>query len=148
MTSSCYSFLGSSRTDPRDSVFTAHLFVSNSEELYRYTDEGESEPLQTPNALLTRALLAGDLTELCRWTVDLAALPKFHQIADENGGGYIEFDLGLQLDSAEVRGVLMTEDGLECGAASAFQTNVEVFFVHGSLTRCLRRPSAFEFLGA
>ncbi|BGP03164.1 protein of heat shock protein Hsp70 family [Rhodotorula toruloides] len=85
--------------DPRDSVFTAHLFVSNSEELYRYTDEG-------------------DLTELCRWTVDLAALPKFHQIAEENGGGYIEFDLGLQLDSAEVRGVLMTEDGIECGAAT------------------------------
>lgn len=28
------------------------------------------------------------------------------------------FDLGLQLDSAEVRGVLMTEDGIECGAAT------------------------------
>lgn len=69
--------------------------------------------------VLTQAIPTGDLTELCRWTVDLAALPKFHQIAEENGGGYIEFDLGLQLDSAEVRGVLMTEDGVECGAASA-----------------------------
>ncbi|GAA5940680.1 hypothetical protein JCM3775_004761 [Rhodotorula graminis] len=84
--------------DPRDSVFTAHLFVSNSEELYRYTDEG-------------------DLTELCRWTVDLAALPRFHDIAGDDGG-YIEFDLALALDSAEVRGVLMTEDGVECGAAT------------------------------
>ncbi|GAA6055821.1 hypothetical protein JCM3770_004776 [Rhodotorula araucariae] len=84
--------------DPRDSVFTAHLFVSNSEELYRYTDEG-------------------DLTELCRWTVDLAALPRFHEIAGDDGG-YIEFDLALALDSAEVRGVLMTEDGVECGAAT------------------------------
>ncbi|GJN93743.1 hypothetical protein Rhopal_006800-T1 [Rhodotorula paludigena] len=84
--------------DPRDSVFTAHLYVSNSEELYRYTDEG-------------------DLTELCRWTVDLAALPRFQHIA-QDGGGYIEFDLALALDSAEVRGVLMTEDGVECGAAT------------------------------
>ncbi|GAA5992962.1 hypothetical protein JCM10908_000772 [Rhodotorula pacifica] len=84
--------------DPHDSVFTAHLFVSNSEELYRYTDEG-------------------DLAELCRWTVDLAALPRFREL-ERNGGGYIEFDLGLQLDSAEVRGVLMTEDGIECGAAT------------------------------
>ncbi|KAG0661661.1 hypothetical protein C6P46_003882 [Rhodotorula mucilaginosa] len=84
--------------DPHDSVFTAHLFVSNSEELYRYTDEG-------------------DLAELCRWTVDLAALPRFREI-ERGGGGYIEFDLGLQLDSAEVRGVLMTEDGIECGAAT------------------------------
>ncbi|GAA5822340.1 hypothetical protein JCM10212_005681 [Sporobolomyces blumeae] len=84
--------------DPRDSIFTAHLFVSDSEELYRYTDEG-------------------DMKELCRWTVDLAALPRFHYIA-QDGGGYIEFDLGLMLDSAEVRGVLMTEDGIECGAAT------------------------------
>ncbi|CEQ41751.1 SPOSA6832_03518, partial [Sporobolomyces salmonicolor] len=84
--------------DPQDSIFTAHLFVSDSEELYRYTDEG-------------------DLTELCRWTVNLAALPRFHRIA-QGGGGYVEFDLGLMLDSAEVRGVLMTEDGIECGAAT------------------------------
>ncbi|POY72841.1 hypothetical protein BMF94_4096 [Rhodotorula taiwanensis] len=84
--------------DPHDSVFTAHLFVSNSEELYRYTDEG-------------------DLAELCRWTVDLGALPRFREL-ERTGGGYIEFDLGLQLDSAEVRGVLMTEDGIECGAAT------------------------------
>ncbi|GAA5942528.1 Hsp70 family protein [Sporobolomyces koalae] len=84
--------------DPRDSIFTAHLFVSDSEDLYRYTDEG-------------------DMKELCRWTVDLAALPRFHLIANE-GGGYVEFDLGLMLDSAEVRGVLMTEDGVECGAAT------------------------------
>ncbi|GAA5990623.1 hypothetical protein JCM11641_007059 [Rhodosporidiobolus odoratus] len=84
--------------DPHDSVFTAHLFVSDSEELYRYTDEG-------------------DLHELCRWTLDLAALPRFESVA-RNGGGYIEFEAGLSLDSAEVRGVLMTEDGIECAAAT------------------------------
>ncbi|GAA6022340.1 hypothetical protein JCM10207_003291 [Rhodosporidiobolus poonsookiae] len=84
--------------DPHDSVFTAHLFVSDSEELYRYTDEG-------------------DLHELCRWTVDLATLPRFQEIV-ARGGGYIEFEAGLSLDSAEVRGVLMTEDGVECAAAT------------------------------
>ncbi|BGP19763.1 hypothetical protein JCM10213_003609 [Rhodosporidiobolus nylandii] len=84
--------------DPHDSIFTAHLYVSDSEELYRYTDEG-------------------DLHELCRWTLDLSALPKFEHIA-HSGGGYIEFEAGLSLDSAEVRGVLMTEDGVECAAAT------------------------------
>ncbi|GAA5899591.1 hypothetical protein JCM6882_001158 [Rhodosporidiobolus microsporus] len=84
--------------DPHDSIFTAHLYVSDSEELYRYTDEG-------------------DLRELCRWTLDLAALPRFESVV-QNGGGYIEFEAGLSLDSAEVRGVLMTEDGVECAAAT------------------------------
>ncbi|ORY76553.1 hypothetical protein BCR35DRAFT_120949 [Leucosporidium creatinivorum] len=84
--------------DPHDSIFTAQLFVSDTEELYRYTDDG-------------------DATALCRWTVDLAALPRFHYIA-QSGGGYVEFDLGLSLDSAEVRGVLMTDDGVDCGTAS------------------------------
>lgn len=65
-------------------------------------------------------------------------MPRFDDIAGDEGG-YIEcvstrqrsqayvltwmddrrFDLALALDSAEVRGVLMTEDGVECGAASA-----------------------------
>ncbi|GAA5843244.1 hypothetical protein JCM11251_002259 [Rhodosporidiobolus azoricus] len=84
--------------DPHDSVFTAHLYVSDSEELYRYTDEG-------------------DLRELCRWTLDLATLPRFESVVN-SGGGYIEFEAGLSLDSAEVRGVLMTEDGVECAAAT------------------------------
>ncbi|SCV73246.1 BQ2448_7171 [Microbotryum intermedium] len=81
-----------------DSTFAAQLYVSDSDELYRYTDEG-------------------DATELCRWTVDLAALPSFAQIA-ALGGGYVEFDLGLSLDSAEVRGVLMSDQGVDCGTAT------------------------------
>ncbi|GAA6044092.1 hypothetical protein JCM8097_000207 [Rhodosporidiobolus ruineniae] len=84
--------------DPHDSMFTAHLYVSDSEELYRYTDEG-------------------DLRELCRWTLDLETLPRFSEVV-QHGGGYIEFEAGLSLDSAEVRGVLMTEDGVECAAAT------------------------------
>ncbi|KAM0786233.1 hypothetical protein ACM66B_007034 [Microbotryomycetes sp. NB124-2] len=60
---------------------------------------------------------AGDATELCRWTVDLSALPMYHIVA-QKGGGYVSFDLGLSLDSAEVRGVLLTDDGLDCGTAT------------------------------
>lgn len=59
----------------------------------------------------------GEIGELCRWNVDLAALPAFHRIT-RFGGGYVEFDLGLELDSAEVRGVLLTDEGIECGRGS------------------------------
>ena len=77
--------------------------------------------------------------ELCRWTVDLSVLPNFQQQASvpRSGGFYCgaslmscilsfisvscsapadsvcdrcpEFELGLEVDSAEVRGVLMHE---------------------------------------
>ncbi|KAI5477442.1 protein of heat shock protein Hsp70 family [Pseudohyphozyma bogoriensis] len=83
---------------PDDSFFQAVLYVSDGDEIYRYTDEGET-------------------SELCRWTVNLASLPNFQYIA-RSGGGYVEFDLGLELDSAEVRGVLLSDEGLECGKAS------------------------------
>ncbi|KAK4046961.1 hypothetical protein OIO90_006379 [Microbotryomycetes sp. JL221] len=83
---------------PQDNVFVAQLFVSDSEDLYRYVDDG-------------------DATELCRWTVDLSALPMYHVVA-QRGGGYVSFDLGLSLDSAEVRGVLLTDDGIDCGTAT------------------------------
>lgn len=73
----------------------------------RYTDEGE-------------------MSELCKWTVDLSSLPTFRQNASapQMGGFYTgkylsadpdgidqmfgaEFELGLELDSAEVRGILL-----------------------------------------
>lgn len=76
----------------------------------RYTDQGET-------------------TELCKWSVDLSALPVFQRNASNphNTGFYtgkrnisrtfgfsldiaalhIDFELGLELDSAEVRGVLL-----------------------------------------
>lgn len=58
--------------------------------MYRYTDEGVFCPLRlSAFPGLTHARIAGDLTELCRWTVDLAALPRFQHIA-QDGGGYIE----------------------------------------------------------
>jgi hypothetical protein len=74
----------------------------------RYTDEGET-------------------TELCNWTVDLSSLPTFQRNAGmpQPGGFYTgetvdrsrtklqlseplpEFELGLELDGAEVRGILL-----------------------------------------
>ncbi|KAL8291455.1 hypothetical protein RQP46_002433 [Phenoliferia psychrophenolica] len=55
---------------PDDSFFNAVLFVSATDAIYRYTDEGET-------------------AELCRWTVDLSVLPNFRRIA-HSGGGYVE----------------------------------------------------------
>ncbi|KAF8735260.1 hypothetical protein AX14_002404 [Amanita brunnescens Koide BX004] len=74
----------------QDSTFVATLFTSDADKVMRYTDEGE-------------------MTELCKWTVDLSSLPTFRQNASmpQSGGFYTEFELGLELDSAEVRGILL-----------------------------------------
>ncbi|KAF8687621.1 Actin-like ATPase protein, partial [Rhizoctonia solani] len=75
---------------PQDSTFVAVLYTSESEQTMRYTDEGET-------------------SELCKWTVDLSTLPSFaeHARMGSMAGFYTEFELGLELDSAEVRGVLL-----------------------------------------
>ncbi|KAI0752193.1 actin-like ATPase domain-containing protein [Fomes fomentarius] len=73
-----------------DRTFVATLFTSEIEKIMRYADEGQ-------------------ITELCQWTIDLGALPSFQQNANtpNPNGFYTEFELGLELDSAEVRGVLI-----------------------------------------
>ncbi|KAG8732129.1 hypothetical protein FRC10_001198 [Ceratobasidium sp. 414] len=68
----------------QDSTFVAVLYTSDSERVMRYTDEGET-------------------SELCKWTVDLSSLPSFAEHARMGN----QFELGLELDSAEVRGVLL-----------------------------------------
>ncbi|KAJ2915337.1 hypothetical protein MD484_g5072, partial [Candolleomyces efflorescens] len=75
---------------PSDSSFVATLFTSDSDKIMRYTDEGE-------------------ILELCKWTVDLTSLPTFQQNAATSNmaGFYTEFELGLELDSVEVRGILL-----------------------------------------
>ncbi|KAG9217771.1 hypothetical protein CCMSSC00406_0003540 [Pleurotus cornucopiae] len=75
---------------PQDSTFVAVLYTSETEKVLRYTDEGET-------------------VELCKWTVDISTLPTFRQNAANPppGGFYTEFELGLELDSAEVRGILI-----------------------------------------
>ncbi|KAF9006946.1 hypothetical protein BDQ17DRAFT_1423037 [Cyathus striatus] len=72
------------------SSFVAVLYTSDSDKIMRYTDEGET-------------------TELCKWTVDLSSLPTFRDNAamPPTEGFYTEFELGLELDSAEVRGILL-----------------------------------------
>ncbi|GAA5889548.1 hypothetical protein JCM5296_005982 [Sporobolomyces johnsonii] len=83
-----------------DCMFTAVLYCSDEDQIYRYTDEGE-------------------IQELARWTVDLSPLPSFQFNAQTSSGGfYTEFDLGLILDSAEVLGVLVTDEGEEVGRAT------------------------------
>ncbi|KAK7035357.1 hypothetical protein VNI00_011888 [Paramarasmius palmivorus] len=73
-----------------DSSFIAVLYTSESDKVMRYTDEGET-------------------TELCKWTVDLSSLPAFQHNASmgQSSGFYTEFEIGLELDSAEVRGILL-----------------------------------------
>ncbi|KAF5381924.1 hypothetical protein D9757_007563 [Collybiopsis confluens] len=91
----------------QDSSFVAVLYTSESDKIMRYNDEGET-------------------VELCKWTVDLSSLPAFQQNAlmGQSGGFYTgkrgmvkgdsshtffykEFEIGLELDSAEVRGILL-----------------------------------------
>jgi hypothetical protein len=86
-------------------------------------------------------VVPGETYELCRWTVDLSTLPAFYYNSQHlTGGFYTKFDLGLILDSAEVlgaslarslgfqrpltspsrlgAGVLLNDDGEECGRAT------------------------------
>lgn len=78
--------------DGQDTNFVAVLYTSDTDKIMRYTDEGET-------------------MELCKWTVDLSTLPSFQQNASipHRNGFYTEFELGLEMDSAEVRGVLFYE---------------------------------------
>ncbi|KAH0833971.1 D-arabinono-1,4-lactone oxidase-domain-containing protein [Lanmaoa asiatica] len=48
--------------------------------------------------------VAGETTELCKWTVDLSSLPTFQQNAGipQPNGFYTEFELGLEMDSVEL----------------------------------------------
>jgi hypothetical protein len=75
-------------------------------------------------------LLKGETVELCKWTVDIGSLPSFQENASmpaQNGFytgafesisrsarwmnlGFTDFELGLELDGAEVRGILLYEE--------------------------------------
>lgn len=88
----CHSADPSRSADPHDSIFTAQLFVSDTEELYRCVvhSAGTGGARSLIFVLLSTSYTDdGDATALCRWTVDLAALPRFHYIA-QSGGGYVE----------------------------------------------------------
>ncbi|KAH9960279.1 actin-like ATPase domain-containing protein [Russula dissimulans] len=80
-----------------DRVFVATMYTSDADKIMRYTDEGET-------------------VELCNWTVDIGSLPSFQENASmpTQNGFYTDFELGLELDGAEVRGILLYE-GREWG---------------------------------
>ncbi|KAK4702478.1 hypothetical protein P7C70_g3743, partial [Phenoliferia sp. Uapishka_3] len=72
-----------------DSTFNAVLLISDEDTQHRYIDQTATK-------------------DFCRWTVDLADYPPFQDhFARGLGAGYINFILGLEFDSAEVRGTLL-----------------------------------------
>jgi len=48
------------------------------------------------------------------WKVDVSVIPAWREAAVRSPGGgfYTDFELGLEIDSAEVRGVLLDGEGL------------------------------------
>ncbi|KAJ7657912.1 hypothetical protein DFH06DRAFT_1327966 [Mycena polygramma] len=84
---------------PCDTTFIATLYTSPSASA-RYADD--------PGA---------GLRELCVWRADLGRMGGFLEAAamHPEGGFYTDFDLALELDSAEVRGVLLDGRGGEWG---------------------------------
>ncbi|KAJ6476249.1 actin-like ATPase domain-containing protein [Mycena sanguinolenta] len=79
-----------------DATFTATLYTSSSSTA-RYADDADAA-----------------LRELCVWKADVSVLAAFQEAAQRNpaGGFYTDFELGLEIDSAEVRGVLLDGEGL------------------------------------
>ncbi|KAJ7260968.1 actin-like ATPase domain-containing protein [Mycena haematopus] len=79
-----------------DTTFTATLYTSSSSTA-RYADDEDAA-----------------LRELCVWKADVGVLAAFQEAAQRNPGGgfYTDFELGLEIDSAEVRGVLLDGEGL------------------------------------
>ena len=73
----CWSFLMA------DKIFTATLYVSENDRVMRYTDEGE-------------------LTELCKWSVDLSSLPVFQQNARVMQSGFFTGKLNAIRDHERV----------------------------------------------
>ncbi|KAG8887888.1 hypothetical protein FRB98_008783 [Tulasnella sp. 332] len=101
-------------SSPQDRIFVAVLYTSDLDKVMRYTDEGP-------------------VSELCKWSVDLGLLPSFQHhaaVLPQGGNGqgfYTEFELGLELDSAEVRGVLLHQgDEVSRVVFDFFQVSIQV----------------------
>ncbi|KAJ3557489.1 hypothetical protein NM688_g1454 [Phlebia brevispora] len=96
----------------QDRMFVATLYSSESDKIMRYTDEvGIGFQRHGHVGEVTASLRQGETMELCKWTVDLSVLPSFqqHAASPHPNGFYCAFELGLELDSAEVRGLLVHE---------------------------------------
>lgn len=74
-----------------DSVFELVLYASSGDRIIRYFDEEKSDVL-------------------CRCRMDLETYPGFQQRAEASlGGFYIDFVLGVEMDTAEIRCMLLYE---------------------------------------
>ncbi|KAJ6619054.1 hypothetical protein B0H10DRAFT_1794150 [Mycena sp. CBHHK59/15] len=87
--------------DGGDSRFVSTLYAVDGDGAPRYADDG-------------------GVRALCEWTADLGGLPEWQAAAAAARGGdrgfYTDFCVGLELDSAEVRGVVVSAvSGRECG---------------------------------
>ncbi|KAF8183793.1 hypothetical protein K438DRAFT_1766657 [Mycena galopus ATCC 62051] len=96
MDASFPSILNQLLPNPTNTTFTATLYTSSSSTA-RYADDADAA-----------------LRELCVWKADVGVLAAFQEAAQRNprGGFYTDFELGLEIDSAEVRGVLLDGEGL------------------------------------
>jgi len=76
-----------------DCIFAVTIFASDEDKLMRYADEGT-------------------IGERCKWAIDLSSLPTFKQNASmyQSGGFYTDFEVGLEMDKTEVRGVLLHDN--------------------------------------
>ncbi|KAJ7128137.1 actin-like ATPase domain-containing protein [Mycena crocata] len=94
-----------------DTTFTATLYTSPSASA-RYADE--------PDA---------GLQPLCEWQVNVSVLPAFQEAAQAHphGGFYTDFDIGLELDSAEVRGVLLAAEDAPFPSDSTFRSDTSAY---------------------
>ncbi|KAF8331926.1 actin-like ATPase domain-containing protein [Cantharellus anzutake] len=80
---------------PQDRWFRSIIYTSD--KMVRYEDED-------------------GIDEWCKWGVDLYQIPGFEELAKKSQGFWTDFELGLEVDSVEVRGVLLF-NGQECGRA-------------------------------
>jgi len=83
-----------------DRTFELVLYTSNGEQTRRYFDEEEGE-------------------ELCRCRVDLGTYPSFREQVEASpfGNFYVDFVLGFEIASAEIRCVLLY-NGVKCGSVT------------------------------
>ncbi|KAF9510360.1 hypothetical protein BS47DRAFT_1331774 [Hydnum rufescens UP504] len=83
-----------------DRTFELVLYSSNGEQTSRYFDQEEGE-------------------ELCRCQIDLGTYPSFQEQVEASpfGNFYVDFVLGFEMGSAEIRCVLLYE-GMKCGSVT------------------------------
>lgn len=104
----------------------------------RYMDEGAHLVLSFAQAYTS---LSADTSELCRWRVDLKTLPEFqNHFRKSKQPAFISFRLGLEVDSAEVRGTSYAlQDGRTTDSYVSGLVMDESGHVHGTVRKLSSR---------